>query len=138
MKNVGIWIDKEKVHIVSIKNDKEEFKTIQSEIENYRPVGGSGSKLKGGPQDVIQDSKFLKREKHQLKTYFNKIANAIADADAIAIYGPADTNFKFEQELNENYKLLAKKIKVVEKADSMTNNQVAALIRNFFKHSKPI
>jgi len=132
MKNIGIWIDKEKAHIVLIENDKEKFTTIQSEIETYRPFGGSGTKFKGGPQDVIQDSKYLEREKHQLKNYFNKIAETIADADAIAIFGPADTNSKLKQELSKNYKQLAKKIKIVKKADSMTNNQVKALVRDFF------
>jgi len=132
MKNIGIWIDKEKAHIVLIENDKEKFTTIQSEIETFHPVGGSRSKTKWGPQDVIQDSKYLEREKHQLKNYFNKIAETIADADAIAIFGPADTNSKLKQELSKNYKQLAKKIKIVKKADSMTNNQVKALVRDFF------
>jgi len=133
MKNIGIWIDKEKAHIVSIENSKEEFTTIQSEIENYRPVGGSRSKTRWGPQDVIQDSKFLERKKHQLKNYFKKIAERIEDADAIAIFGPADTNLKLKQELADNYKQLSKRIKTIEKADSMTNNQVMALVRDFFK-----
>ncbi len=132
MRNIGIWLDKEKAYIVSLENDKENFTTLPSEIENYRAVGGSGSKFKGGPQDVIQDSKFLEREKHQFRNYFNKIAKTIADADAIAIFGPSDTNFKLEQELTQNHKQLAKKIKTVEKADSMTNNQVMALVRDFF------
>ena len=133
MKNIGIWIDKEKAHIVSIENSKEEFTTIQSEIENYRPVGGSRSKTRWGPQDVIQDSKFLERKKHQLKNYFKKIAEKIEDADAIAIFGPADTNLKLKQELAGNYKQLSKKIKTIRKADSMTNNQVMALVKNYFK-----
>ena len=136
MKNIGIWIDKEKAHVVTIENDKENLITLQSEIENYRPFGGSGSKgskNRWGPQDVVQDSKFLEREKHQLKNYFKKIAEVISDADAIAIFGPSDTNLKLKQTLFANYKQLAKKIKTVEKADSMTNNQVKALVKKFFK-----
>ena len=88
MKNIGIWIDKEKAHVVSLENNKENLITLQSEIENYHPAGGSGSKgtkNRWGPQDVVQDSKYLEREKHQLKNYFKKIAETISDADAIAI-----------------------------------------------------
>ncbi len=132
MKKIGIWIDKEKAYILSMDNTTEAFTTVQSNLENYRPVGGARSKTRWGPQDVIQDRKFLERRKHQLKNYFAKIAKTIIDADAIAIYGPADTNFKLKQELSENYKRLAEKIKVVEKADSMTINQTKALLRNFF------
>jgi hypothetical protein len=134
MKNVGIWIDKEKAHIVSIENNVENFSTIVSEVENYHPVGGSRSKNKWGPQDVIQDSKFLERQKHQLKAYFNEIAKAISHADAIAIFGPSDTNLKLKKTLSTNYKLIADKIRSVEKTDSMTNNQVKALVRNYFKN----
>jgi hypothetical protein len=133
MKNIGIWIDKEKAHIVSIENNKEEMITIQSEIETFRPVGGSRSKTRWGPQDVVQDSKFLEREKHQLKNYFKKIAKIIVHADAIAIYGPSNTYLKFDQELKQHFKAVALKVKIVENADSMTNNQVKALVRDFFK-----
>ena len=137
MKKIGIWIDKEKAHVVSLENNKEHLITLQSEIENFRPVGGSGSKgskNRWGPQDVVQDSKFLEREKHQLKNFFKKIAKTISDADEIAIFGPSDTNLKLKQELTLNYKQIANKIKAVKKADSMTNNQVKALIRDFYKN----
>ena len=136
MKNIGIWIDKEKAHVVTIENDNEKMITLQSDIENYHPHGGSGSKgskNRWGPQDVVQDSKYLERQKHQLKNYFKKIAETISDADAIAIFGPSDTNLKLKQTLSANYKQIAKKIKAVEKADSMTNNQLKALVKKFFK-----
>lgn len=136
MKNIGIWIDKEKAHVISLENNKEDFITLESEIENYHPGGGSGSKgtrNRWGPQDVVQDSKYLEREKHQLKNYFKKVAEEISDADAIVIFGPSDTNLKLKQTLSANYKQLAKKVMAVEKADSMTNNQLKAFVKNYFK-----
>ena len=133
MKNTGIWIDREKALIVSLENDNETFKTISSNIEHFKAHGGSGTKLKGGPQDVVQDSKYLEREKQQLKQYFKAIASQINDTNALVIFGPADTNEKFSKELHKNYKSLSSKIKGVEKADSMTENQIKAYVRNFFK-----
>lgn len=138
MKKIGIWLDKEKAHLVTIKNEDVGFKTITSEIEFFHPKGGSRSKTRWGPQDVVQDSKYLEREKHQLKLYFKELAKTIEDAEAIAIFGPADTNAKFYKELDENYKTLALKVKTVEKADSMTENQVKALVRNFFNKKSRI
>jgi len=133
--NIGIWMDKEKAHIVRLKKEQEEFETIYSELEFFNPKGGSRTRnTKWGPQDVVQDSKYLEREKHQLKNYFNKLANAIGDVDAIALFGPADTNEKFRKELVQNHKALAAKLKTVEKADSMTQNQIQALVRNYFRH----
>ena len=134
MKNIGIWLDKEKALVVTVENGKEKFVTIPSNIEQFHVGGGSGTRFKGGPQDVVQDSKYLEKEKHQFKTYFKNIVSEIKDADAIAIFGPAQSNEKFEKELRENYGDLKDKIKGVEKADSMTDNQVTALVRDFFSN----
>jgi len=40
---------------------------------------------------------------------------------------------KFSEELHKNHKPLSTKIKGVKKADSMTENQVKAWVRDFFK-----
>ncbi len=133
MKQTGIWLDKEKAYIVSLENENETFQTVSSNIEHYNIHGGSGTRLKGGPQDVVQDSKYLEREKQQLKQYFKAIASQINDTNALVIFGPAETYEKFSKELHENYKSLSAKIKDVKKADSMSDNQVKALVRDFFK-----
>ncbi len=134
MKNIGIWMDKEKAHIVSLDGEKEEFETIMSGLDFYKPSGGSRTKsAKWGPQDVVQDSKFLEKEKHQLKKYFSNLVDGIGDADAIALFGPADTNEKFRKELTSNHRALAAKLKIVEKVDSMTQNQIKALVKDYFK-----
>jgi len=133
MKNIGIWLDKEKAHIISLENGSESIDMVISEVENFNVHGGSGTRLKGGPQDVRQDSKFLMREKHQLKAYFDSIAEQLVDAKSIVIFGPAQTNTKFFKELETNYKDIASKVKAVTKADSMTDNQITALVKNFFK-----
>lgn len=134
MKNIGIWMDKEKAHIVRLADEQEEFETILSELDFFKPSGGSRTRsAKWGPQDVIQDSKYLEKEKHQLKAYFKHLADAIGEADAIAIFGPADTNEKFRKELADNHKALASKLKTVLKTDSMTENQIKALVRDYFR-----
>ncbi len=135
MKNIGIWMDKEKAHIVRLGKNRETFETIFSNIEFFNPKGGSGTKFKGGPQDVVQDSKYLEREKHQMKSYFNNLTSSIHNAEVIALFGPADTAEKFRKELNKSNRPLASKIITVSKADSMTNNQIKALVRNFYKTS---
>lgn len=133
MKKTGIWLDKDKALIVTLENDKETLNTVMSNVEHYRPHGGSGTRFKGGPQDVVQDSKYLDREKQQLKQYYKSLASKIKDTDALVIFGPADTNEKFSKELHKNHKHLSTKIKGVKKADSMTENQVKAWVRDFFK-----
>lgn len=132
MKQVGIWMDKEKAHIVTLSKEGETFETVNSEVEFFNPKGGSRSKTRWGPQEVVQDSKYLEREKHQMQRYFNNIVPHIEKADEIAIFGPADTGQKFNKSLESNHTALAEKVKNVQKADSMTHNQVKALVRDFF------
>ncbi|MGB5666694.1 MAG: hypothetical protein WBM53_07590 [Maribacter sp.] len=133
MKNIGIWLDKEKAHVVSLSEENEKFETLLSEIEVFNPKGGSRTKnTKWGPQDVVHDSKYLDRENHQFKKYFKKLANKIKKADAIALFGPAETAMRFRKELDENYPSIAAKVKTVKKADSMTDNQIKKLVKEFF------
>jgi len=135
MKKTGVWLDKNKALIVTIDGEKVTLNTIASNVEHFNIRGGSGTRFKGGPQDVVQDGKFLEREKHQLKQYYKSLALEINDTDALVIFGPAETNAKFSEELHKNYRSLSTKIKGVKKADSMTENQVKAWVRNFFKSS---
>lgn len=134
MKKIGVWLDKKKALIVSLQNGNEQLHTVKSNVEDYHPSGGSGTRFKGGPQDVVQDSKYSEREKHQLKNYFKELASIINDADEIALFGPAGTNEKFNKELRKKYKTISKKVSNVKKADSMTSNQVVALVKKYFKY----
>jgi len=133
MKNIGIWLDKEKAHIVTLENGNETMNTVRSEVEDYHIHGGSGTRFKGGPQDVVQDSKYLEREKHQLKLYFKEIVSEVKDASALVIFGPAEAKDKLDKELQEKYRALSAKVRAVIVADSMTENQMKALVRDFFK-----
>ncbi|MCM4173290.1 hypothetical protein DHD32_17585 [Arenibacter sp. TNZ] len=137
MKNIGIWLDREKAHIVRLDNNEENLETIFSEVEFFNRKGTSGPRVKSGvTQDVRHERTYLEREKAQLKTYFKKLADTIGNADAIALFGPGDTNEKFRKELLEHHKGLADKLKAVTKADSMTENQTKALVRDFFAQNK--
>ncbi|TLP71138.1 hypothetical protein [Maribacter sp. ACAM166] len=136
MKKVGIWIDSKKAIIVRVAPNGETVDTIHSEIEFFNRTGTGGSRIKSGvTQDVIHEKKYLEKEKHQFKNYFKTIADAILNCDEFMLFGPADTSEKFKKELMEQYKPLFGKLLVVKKADSMTENQIKAFVRDFFRHN---
>ena len=135
MKKVtGVWIDKRIAKIVTLHNDSENFLEINSSIEEFHPKGGSGTRLKGGPQDVVQDSKYTEREKHQQKRFFKSIIDVIEESDSIVIFGPAEMGVKLNTQISASNTQLHKKIKEVTSADSMTDNQVKAWVRAYFNH----
>ncbi len=133
MKRIGIWLDKVKAYIFIIDDHSEKLIKVYSKIETYHIGGGSGSRLKGGPQDVVQDSKYLEREKHSFNDYFEQITKVLKDADTIVIFGPAEAGEKLNKTLQNKFKLVGNKVRAVVKADSMTLNQTKALIRDYFK-----
>ncbi len=132
MKRTGIWLDKKKALVVNFEDSNESLITVKSQVEDFHVSGGSGSRFKGGPQDVVQDSKYLEREKHQLQNYFNEIATNISDSDEIVIFGPAGTNDKLNKYLQNKFKPIAGKVKDIKKSDSMTSNQIVALIKKYY------
>ncbi|MCM4169350.1 hypothetical protein KCTC52924_00583 [Arenibacter antarcticus] len=136
MKKVGIWMDKEKAYIVRLKETGEKFETLFSNLEFFSLKNGSTSRMKSsGAQQIIHESRYLEREKHQLRTYFSELAFKIKNAEEVVVFGPGDTNEKFRKSLLKNYRSIAAKVKVVAKADSKTENQIRALVRKYY-HAK--
>jgi hypothetical protein len=131
-KKIGIWMDKRTAKVVSIENSEAQLMTIDSNVEEYHPKGGSGARMKGGPQDVVHESKYLAREKRQFKAFFKNLIERLADVDALVVFGPAETGRKFADELAKSHHALYERLKGVEKADSMTDNQVKAWVRTYF------
>ena len=134
MRKIGVWMDMRRAYILTIEGQNEKAKKVDSNIETFKIHGGSGTRLKGGPQDVVQDSKYLEREKHQFKEYSKEIIKEISDGDIIVIFGPAEAGMRFNKLLLKENKNIGKKVAEVLKADSMTDNQLSALIRDYYKN----
>lgn len=132
MKKTGIWIDKEKAHIITLDGEKDYFRTVESDVEFYNVRGGSRSKTPWGPHQTVKDIKYTDREKHQLKAYFEDLAGQLANAEALYVFGPGDTKDKFRKALSENHPEIAKKIEAVETADSITERQMVQRVKEHF------
>lgn len=136
MKKTGIWLDKKVAYIISEDLEgHQDIDIIFSKVENYKIRGGSGTRLKGGPQDVVQDKRYLERTKNQLRSYFKKIVGRLNDSRQIVIFGPAETGQKFKKELVDNYESIAALLRDVVITDSMTKNQMKTWARNYFATS---
>lgn len=131
MINTGIWIDRHKAYIFTIKGEQEIEQIIESDVEDFNVKGGARSKTPWGPQDNVSEKTYLERRKLQLKNYFHEIIENINKSDTIAIYGPSDTKIHFKEEIKNSNKSIFEKIKIVKTEDSMTDNQFKALVRAF-------
>lgn len=131
MKTTGIWIDKHTAYIFSIENGKETLEAVKSTLESSNIRSDKGNRRKG----QIQDSTYQRYETHKLQQYFVEIAHVIEDTDAIVIFGPGETGGQLRKELKSHFRFLGNKILGVKKADSMSENQLKAWVRNFFEES---
>jgi stalled ribosome rescue protein Dom34 len=137
MKNIGIWMDKEKAQIVILEGEKVVLKTVESDLEFYKVRGGSRSKTRWGPQEVVHDSRYLEKEKHQVRAFFAKLAKAVKNADVISVFGPAEIKDRFAKEMKEKYPDIGSRINAVKTADSMTDKQVVAMVKEHFGWERP-
>ena len=133
----GLWIDHRQAVIVSITDGVETIKRIDSDIERkVRLSGGSRTaKTPYGPQQVSVDGKQQERINRQLRKYYQEIIPRIQDATKILILGPGKAKAELKKEMEKSKELVAKKI-TVEPADKMTERQIAAKVRQFFKGSQ--
>jgi stalled ribosome rescue protein Dom34 len=132
MKQTGVWLDKNKALIVTLENDTETLQRVTSDIDHYHEQDSLGNYVERNPLNIINESSILNKKKQQLKTYFKNIVSVIENTDELVIFGPAETNKKFSKELNDSYPNLSVCLKGVKKADSMTDNQVRAWVRDFY------
>lgn len=132
MKNTGIWLDKQKAIIINSENGKPKLNQVDSDLYSSNIGKGPGNRLKG----KIQDSTYQNYEKNKLKQYFADIAHEVENSDAIVIFGPGETSEQFREDIKVHFKNLESKVKGVRKADSMTENQLIAWVKEFFENNK--
>jgi hypothetical protein len=135
--SIGLWIDHRKAIVVTIKNDKEFIRVIESNVERrVRLAGGSRTATPYGPQEVASESKRDERYRHHLDVYYSEVIQAIRDADSILIFGPGEAKGELKKAIEES-KDMGRHIVGVESADKMTQRQIAAKVRDYFvkKHT---
>ena len=132
--NVGLWIDHLKTYIIFLKpNGEVVVKTIKSEVESQKKsTGGVGTTIpysKGG----LSTEKTQQRRQHQLKSYYENIIHEIVNiADKIYLFGPGQAKKELLHEMNKTT-TLPQKIIAVEPADNITEPQMIAKVKNFYK-----
>jgi hypothetical protein len=133
-KKIGIWLDFREANLITLRGKSETFETILSEIDTSRPKGGSRSKTPWGPMETVSEKAHLERRKHEEKIYFDKIIDAVKDADEVYIFGPAQAKEGLVKAIKEKSNLFQPWLGDVETSDSMTKNQKIAQVRDFFSH----
>ena len=130
-KQLGVWLDFKEANIVEWDGESTKVTHFLSKIENFHPKGGSRSSSPYGPVDKISEGKYLQRRQHQEQQYYERLMQALINADEIYLFGPAEAKNRLAKRIQID-KRLAPLLKAVETVDSMTEPQIAAKVRTFF------
>ena len=132
-KQTGIWLDKEKAIIINLREGKHRIKRLRSEITTRERFPGESKKFgKFGNQFLSMESKKRNMVKNQADEYLKKIINEIRYVDKLVLFGPAEMKTQLEKAILKN-SMISKKLVAVEPADNMTENQLVAWVKEYYK-----
>ena len=130
VKQTGVWIDTQRAVIISFNGDSKNIDTIYSDIETRERVDGeTRSNSRFGEQHIDSEKNKESRLNGQRKLFLDDIILKIKNADELVFFGPAG----MKNELGNQSKL-GNKILSIERADSMTENQMAAWVKAYFEN----
>jgi hypothetical protein len=131
-KQTGVWLDKEKAIIINLSEGKHTIKHIDSDFEGRERIPGEGKSFgRFGSQFLSMENKKKNRTKKQLAEYLKRIISAIKNADEIVLFGPAEMKTELEKLMLGDHAFKSKLLGV-KPADSMTENQLVAWVKDFF------
>ena len=131
-KQTGIWLDHEKATIITLDKGRYKLNTIESDIVTRERIVGETKKYgRFGDQSLSQEKHKERRIKEQTSKYLKNLLSEIKDVDELVLFGPANMKMELEKHIL-NDTTLASKLKAVVSADSMTENQMVAWVKNFY------
>lgn len=136
-KSVGIWLDQSKAHFIGY--DEGEAIFIESLISPHerikREEGEVNDTARFSPNpSVLSTNEYRKNNiaQNELNEYFKMLEEKISKFDDIFLFGPGTAKDQFKNRLADN-KAFSKKWVSVQNADKMTDNQLLAFVRDFYK-----
>ena len=120
-KNLGIWMDHSRAHVMEFTTDPIETKTILSEFTHQEK---EFSLNKG--ENLMHN-----KEQHQQSAFYKKLIDVIKNYEGVVLFGPTDAKVALYNILKADHRF--EKIKIeVKPADKMTENQQHAFVREHF------
>ncbi len=129
---VGLWIDHRKAVIVAVSEKGEETREVESDVE-MQPgrFEGVRSTRHFAPRDVPADDIRQRIFTDRLHVYYDEVIASLGDAEAILIFGPGEAKGELQKRLKR--KKLGGRIVAVQAVDKMTDREIAAKVREYFR-----
>jgi hypothetical protein len=126
-KEVGLWIDRRRASIVTMKNGDLQMQQVNSDIEKQ-------IRFSGGALDISEEDIVERRLENHLKRYYDEVIANIQDAEAILIFGPGEAKIELKKRI-DGKSFIGKKV-YIETEDKMTDRQITAKVKKHFSKEK--
>ena len=128
----GLWIDHRQAVIVRLRDHEEELSQILSHVGKHTRFSGASNAPPSTdvPDDRgedIRDRQFASR----LDQYYAEVIARLSDAASILILGPGEAKTELEVRLKSRKR--GSRIVGIETADKMTDAQIGAKVRSYFR-----
>ena len=132
-KNIGIWIDTKQAVIIELLDKDHAVKIIESNIETRERIPGETKKFgRFGGQYLAFEKNKLNRKNEQTNQFIKNLLKEAHNCDSIVLFGPSRMKNIFEKELKNNIQL-ADKLLGVSSSKLLTENQMVAWVKDFYK-----
>ena len=117
----GVWLDNDKAMIITnnSENGNDDYMVKDKVKAKETHSGGSEHSMNNAKQ-----SDSLK--------YFKSVSALLSGYDEILVFGPGKSQEQFQNHLNEDPQFKSKKI-TIDSAEQLTEPQMVAVVRDFFK-----
>jgi hypothetical protein len=126
-KKVGLWIDRRRAAIVTVKNGDMEMRQVNSDIDKQ-------ARFSGGALDISEEDIVERRLENHLRKYYDEVISNIQDAEAILIFGPGEAKIELKKRIDG--KSFIGKTVFIETEDKMTDRQITAKVKRHFNKEK--
>ncbi len=135
-KQTGIWIDTKKAVIVFLEENNHRVKVIYSSIEGRERIAGETKWFtRIGNQILNFEKKKKNRRANEIRNFIKMLVDELKSTKELIIMGPAGMKTELEKMLRHD-STLSIVIKAVEAAESMTENQIVARVKQYYTYNK--
>lgn len=133
-KRIGVWLDHTKAHFIDISKGPATIETAFSEEESQiRNEGEHGDGTRVGKYRS-SNNEYGKHDRQEdiMKRYYQMLADRLKHYDDIYLFGPTPAKDELYNHLKQDKHFSDKNIRA-EQADQLTENQMVARVKHFFK-----
>ncbi|MFL0684240.1 MAG: hypothetical protein ACK4SF_20120 [Algoriphagus aquaeductus] len=136
-KQIGVWIDHSKAHLIGFKSGQAKLlETVDSPYESIKRIDGEGkdmTRFSPNPEHASNNEhKKHNTTQNEINEYLRMMEHRLQPFEDILLFGPGTMKEKLKNRLKENKSFDGKWLSV-ESSDKLTDNQLLAFVRDFYK-----